>query len=128
MSRALCVAQEAMHVSLRPRVTGHLVARPAASASALGCLCRPALQTTRAPAMTATRQLRLRPPPPAAAVADSIRIGGLADIKAARIAAILDTLHTERGECSLEHLRGESDEAIQQQLSRWVMLFVTHKM
>ena len=73
--------------------------------------------------------LRPRPPPqacmpacPAAPgdVADAIRIGGLADIKTARIQNILQTLHAERGECSLEHLRGESDDHVHQQLRRWV--------
>lgn len=33
--------------------------------------------------------------------------------------AILNTLHTERGSCCLEHLRLEPDETIQQQLSRF---------
>jgi endonuclease-3 len=33
-------------------------------------------------------------------------VGGLAEIKAGRVQAILSTLQEERGACSLEHLRG----------------------
>ena len=40
-----------------------------------------------------------------AAVEESIRSGGLAATKTARIQIILNTLHAERGECSLEFLR-----------------------
>eukprot|EP00171_Calliarthron_tuberculosum_P014929 IDg14929t1 len=45
----------------------------------------------------------------ASAIADAIRIGGLADAKAARIVSILKRLGEERGELSLEHLRDASD-------------------
>ena len=38
-------------------------------------------------------------------VEDAIRVGGLAEIKASRIRAILDTLVEERGECTLEYVR-----------------------
>ena len=56
---------------------------------------------------------------PVAALAEAIRCGGLADIKAGRICAILDALHAERGECSLEHLRAEPDEAVKEALRRF---------
>ena len=39
-------------------------------------------------------------------------MGGLADIKAARIRAILDDLATQRGSLSLEHLRQESEDGV----------------
>jgi len=41
---------------------------------------------------------------PTEAVADAIRVGGLANIKAPRIQRILDDLHQERGELSLAFL------------------------
>ena len=52
-----------------------------------------------------------------AGVADSIRCGGLSDIKTGRIQTILNAIHAERGECSLEHLREEPDDAIKAYLS-----------
>ncbi len=48
----------------------------------------------------------------AGALEDAIRVGGLADIKAARIRAILDDLATQRGSLSLEHLRQESEDGV----------------
>ena len=51
--------------------------------------------------------MRLAPP---AVIEEAIRPGGLAAIKTGRIQLILDTLHRERGECSLEHLHAMSDE------------------
>ena len=48
----------------------------------------------------------------------AIRVGGLADIKAARIRAILDTLVEERAECCLEHLRVLPDLEVKAQLTR----------
>ena len=45
-------------------------------------------------------------------------MGGLADIKAARIRAILDTLVQERGACCLEHLRALSDAEVKLHLTR----------
>jgi len=56
---------------------------------------------------------------PEGALAEAIRCGGLADIKAGRICAILDALHAERGECSLDHLRAEPDEAVKAALRRF---------
>lgn len=47
------------------------------------------------------------------------QVGGLADIKAGRIQAILSTLAAERGECSLEHLRGLPAAAAKAELSRF---------
>merc|ERR1712032_218934 len=41
-----------------------------------------------------------------------IKSGGLAATKTERIQAILNSLKTERGECSLEHLRDEEDEEV----------------
>lgn len=45
-------------------------------------------------------------------IADSIRAGGLADVKASRIKAILQDLHERTGVTSLECLSGWSDEEI----------------
>ena len=45
-------------------------------------------------------------------IEEAIRPGGLAAIKTGRIQLILDTLHRERGECSLEHMRAMSDEQV----------------
>ena len=53
--------------------------------------------------------MRLAPP---AVIEEAIRPGGLAAIKTGRIQLILDTLHRERGECSLEHLHAMSDEQV----------------
>lgn len=50
---------------------------------------------------------------PREAVEDSIRVGGLARQKSATIQRVLDRLHEEVGEASLEHLREmEDDEAL----------------
>lgn len=46
-------------------------------------------------------------------------MGGLADIKATRIQAILHTLAAERGEMSLEHLRAAAPEAVHSELGRF---------
>lgn len=43
---------------------------------------------------------------PAASVADSIRVGGLADRKAAVVQAMLKAVKAETGDCELEHVRG----------------------
>lgn len=56
---------------------------------------------------------------PAADVADAIRVGGLAAIKAARIQAILDTLVAERGACSLEHRRALPTPEVKAELGRF---------
>ena len=45
-------------------------------------------------------------------IEDAIRPGGLAAIKTGRIQAILQALHDERGECSLEHLRALPDDEV----------------
>ncbi len=50
------------------------------------------------------------------AVAESIRVGGLADSKAAWIQTILDTLHADHGACTLEWLREKSTEEIKKYL------------
>jgi len=55
---------------------------------------------------------------PTAAIRSSIRRGGLARVKAARIRAILKQVHAERGETSLEHLRRASSDDIKQRLGR----------
>jgi len=49
-------------------------------------------------------------------IEEAIRPGGLAAIKTGRIQLILDTLHRERGECSLEHMRALSDEQVKLEL------------
>jgi len=53
---------------------------------------------------------------PPAAIETVIRSCGLAETKTARIQAILERLHEERGECSLEHLRDEPDEEVKRVL------------
>ncbi|PRW58639.1 hypothetical protein C2E21_2984 [Chlorella sorokiniana] len=67
----------------------------------------------RFPSWEAVRQAPLEE------VADAIRVGGLAEIKAGRIQDILGTLKAERGECSLEHLRGSSAAEVKAELSRF---------
>lgn len=52
-------------------------------------------------------------------VEDSIRMGGLAEIKTERIKAILSMLKEERGEISLEYVRDMEDEDIKNELTRW---------
>ena len=47
-----------------------------------------------------------------ATIRSSIRSGGLANVKAARIRAILREVHAERGETSLEHLKRVSAQRI----------------
>ena len=58
---------------------------------------------------------------PLTALADAIRVGGLAEIKAGRIIAILKTIKKERpGKAlSLEFLRKLSDDDIRSYLSRF---------
>eukprot|EP00045_Choanoeca_perplexa_P006897 m.60156 g.60156 ORF g.60156 m.60156 type:complete len:247 (+) comp13839_c0_seq2:183-923(+) len=50
---------------------------------------------------------------------DVIRSAGLAQTKSKRIKAILDTLHEEKGECSMEYLRTMSNDAIKRELVRF---------
>lgn len=52
-------------------------------------------------------------------VAESIKVGGLSEIKTARIQTILNSIHLERKECSLEHLRSKSDDEIKGYLSKF---------
>ncbi|KAG6550825.1 hypothetical protein Mapa_007621 [Marchantia paleacea] len=52
-------------------------------------------------------------------VEESIRCGGLAEIKAGRILNILKTLSEERGELCMEYLRRMSNEEIKTELSRF---------
>lgn len=59
---------------------------------------------------------KLRPPP---LVLCLHQVGGLAEIKAGRIQDILGTLKAERGECSLEHLRGLSTAEVKAELGRF---------
>ena len=54
-----------------------------------------------------------------AVIEDAIRPGGLAAIKTGRIQAILEALHGERGECSLEHLRALPDDEVKAALRRY---------
>ena len=51
-------------------------------------------------------------------VEDSIRMGGLAEIKTERIKAILATLKQERGAISLEYIREMEDEELKAELTR----------
>ncbi len=53
-----------------------------------------------------------------AAIRSSIRSGGLANVKAARIRSILREVHAERGVTSLEHLKCAATQRIKQDLSR----------
>ena len=50
-------------------------------------------------------------------VAATIKSAGLSAIKSARIQSILRALHEQHGACTLEHLRGMSDEAAKRTLS-----------
>lgn len=52
-------------------------------------------------------------------VQESIRCGGLAEIKAGRILNILKTLFEERGKLCMEYLRTMSNEEIKNELSRF---------
>jgi len=52
-----------------------------------------------------------------AAVAQSIKVGGLSEIKTKRIQNILQSVWQERKACSLEHLRNMSDSEIKEYLS-----------
>ena len=54
---------------------------------------------------------------PVAELADTIRPGGLANTKAARIQAILREIHTREGRYDLSGLAGRSDEEIREYLS-----------
>jgi len=56
---------------------------------------------------------------PPAAIEAVIKSCGLAETKTARVQAILQLLHDERGECSLEHLREASDEAVKRVLGSY---------
>ncbi|BDA44814.1 Putative DNA glycosylase At3g47830 [Coccomyxa sp. Obi] len=56
---------------------------------------------------------------PSGKVEESIRMGGLAEIKTERIKAILATLLEERGKICMEYLREMSDDAIKAELSRF---------
>ena len=61
-------------------------------------------------------QVRTSDPAP---IIEAIRSCGLAEIKTERIQRILQTLYEERGECSLEYLRDESDAAVKVALRRF---------
>lgn len=52
-----------------------------------------------------------------ALVAESIRVGGLSEIKTKRIQNILNAVWEERNECSLEHLRSMENDEIKKYLS-----------
>ena len=52
-------------------------------------------------------------------VEDSIRMGGLAEIKTERVKAILSMLKEEQGKISLEYVRDMEDEDIKHELTRW---------
>jgi len=56
---------------------------------------------------------------PVQAIAAPIRSGGLADVKARRIQAILGLIHEARGETSLEHLRRAPTARIKQALGEF---------
>jgi len=56
---------------------------------------------------------------PAAAIEQVIKSCGLAETKTARVQAILNLLHEERGECSLEHLREVPDEEVKRVLGSY---------
>jgi len=74
---------------------------------------------------------------PAEAVADAIRVGGLANVKAPRIKRILDELYQERGELSLDFLADldtdearhylESMDGVGPKTAACVLLFSLHK-
>jgi endonuclease-3 len=53
---------------------------------------------------------------PVSAVADAIRLGGLAQVKAPRIQAILQDVYERHGQTSLDHLREWDDEPIREYL------------
>ena len=61
-------------------------------------------------------EVRTADPP---AIEEAIRSGGLAAIKTGRVQAILNSVHEERGECSLEHLRAEPDEVVKATLRQY---------
>ena len=56
---------------------------------------------------------------PPAAIEAVIKSCGLAETKTARVQVILQLLHDERGECSLEHLREASDEVVKRVLGSY---------
>ena len=51
-------------------------------------------------------------------VEDSIRIGGLAEVKTQRIKTILSTLKDEHGVISMEYIRSMADDDIKAELTR----------
>lgn len=57
--------------------------------------------------------------PPRLRRSTAAQVGGLAEIKAGRIQQILDTLQAERGECTLERLRGCSAAEVKAELGRF---------
>ena len=61
-------------------------------------------------------QVRTSDPGP---IVETIRSCGLAEIKTERVQLILEALKEERGECSLEYLRDESDAAVKAALRRF---------
>ncbi|KAK9862353.1 hypothetical protein WJX84_000490, partial [Apatococcus fuscideae] len=70
-------------------------------------------------------------------VEESIRVGGLAEIKTQRLKAILNTLVEERGEASMEYIRAMNDGEIKEELMRFkgvgkktvacVLMFCLHR-
>lgn len=56
---------------------------------------------------------------PAADIEAAIKSCGLAEIKTRRIHDILNTLHAERGECSLEYIRVMTEAAVKDELRRF---------
>lgn len=56
---------------------------------------------------------------PEDSVAEAIRCCGLAQIRASRIQAILNQVHTERGETDMEYVRELDDEAAKRELTRF---------
>jgi len=56
---------------------------------------------------------------PPEAIEAVIRSCGLAETKTARVQAILNILHEERGKCCLEHLRDEPDEEVKRVLGSY---------
>ena len=56
---------------------------------------------------------------PLAAVSESIACGGLANVKGKRIKTIVDSLHAQQGEITLEHLRPLPNDEIKDALMRF---------
>ncbi len=61
-------------------------------------------------------------------VEDSIRIGGLAEVKTQRIKTILSTVKEERGAISMEYIRSMADDDIKAELTRWPAHVFAEKM